>query len=294
MNAAPVLLDRLRRAGIDAVRVDEAAEGMAALAGIATRRSGQAVFAKTFLDPPGDDIFSAEAEGLSALRELGGMTTPDVILTTRELLVLGALRPRPDDPAFWERLAHAVARMHTTTVADRFGWHRDNWLGQARQDNTWHDDGHAFFAQRRVLRWLAEPRVRAALDPTDRTALERLCERLTELLPPRPACLTHGDLWVQNVIATPAGEPAVIDPAVSYTWAEVDLSMLWCSPRPAAADRFFAVYAELTGLDDGWQARLPLLHLRQHLAVVAQFDYDWGAAETIRALVAPFRRRPVR
>jgi hypothetical protein len=30
-------------------------------------------------------------------------------------------------------------------------------------------------------------------------------------------------------------EPAVIDPAVSYMWAEVDLSHLWCSPHPAEA-----------------------------------------------------------
>ncbi|MFF0372543.1 fructosamine kinase family protein [Micromonospora sp. NPDC005087] len=34
-------------------------------------------------------------------------------------------------------------------------------------------------------------------------------------LPDRPACLTHGDLWAQNILATPDGQPALIDPAVS-------------------------------------------------------------------------------
>jgi fructosamine-3-kinase len=54
-----------------------------------------------------------------------------------------------------------------------------------------------------------------------------------------PAVLTHGDLRSGNLVSQSGGRIAVIDPAVSYTWAEVDLSMLWCSPRPPAAGRFF-------------------------------------------------------
>ncbi len=131
---------------------------------------------------------------------------------------------------------------------------------------------------------------RQALDAGDRAALERLCDRLPELLPERPACLTHGDLWTQNLMATSDGRPAVIDPAVSYTWAEVDLAHVWTTSPPPEARRFFDVYAELTALDDDWRARMPIVQLRQHLAVLAQFDDDWGAAATIRATVAPFRR----
>ncbi|WP_230685156.1 fructosamine kinase family protein [Cellulomonas sp. JZ18] len=210
-------------------------------------------------------------------------------LVRPDLLVLEALEPRTDTPAFWERLAHDLAALHTGTRAHRFGWHRDTWLGRMRQDNTWEEDGHRFFAERRLLRWLHEPRVRAALDERDRAALERLCAALPELLPAAPACLTHGDLWSQNVLSA-HGAPALIDPAVSYAWAEVDLSHLWSSPHPPEAARFFDVYAELTGLDGGWRARMPLLHLRQNLAVVAQFEPDWGHADQARAVLAPFRR----
>jgi fructosamine-3-kinase len=130
-----------------------------------------------------------------------------------------------------------------------------------------------FFAERRLLRWLPERRVQAALDERDRRALERLCARLPDMVPPRPACLTHGDLWASNILATEDGRPAVIDPAVSYTWAEVDLAHLWCSPHPPEAKRFFDAYAELAGLDDDWRARMPFIQLRQHLAVIAQFDH---------------------
>ena len=290
-----LLRRRLDASGVaDVVSLQPATGGLAATAGLARRADGSVVFVKGFVEgsdgAPPDDAFTTEAEGLTALRELGGVSTPAVILADPGLLVLETLHPRPRDAAFWERLAHALARLHATTH-DRFGWHRDNWLGRRRQDNTWDDDGFAFFARSRLLRWLGEPRVDAALDAADRAALEHLCARLPELLPDRPACLTHGDLWAQNVLATADGRPALIDPAVSYTWAEVDLAHLWTTAPPPEARGFFDLYAELTGLDRGWRERMPILQLRQHLAVVAQFDDDWGAAEQVRATLAPFRRR---
>ncbi|MEU5960415.1 fructosamine kinase family protein [Micromonospora parva] len=286
------LLERLHRAGMrEVVTVQPVTGGLAALAGIATRRDAPPVFVKGFADPPADDVFTAEAAGLAALRELGGVATPEVILADRDLLVLSVLRARPQTEVFWERFAHLLARLHLSTTHPRFGWHHDNWLGRRRQINTWNDDGFAFFAEHRLLRWLDQPRVEAALDAADRAALERLCGRLPDLLPDRPACLTHGDLWAQNILATVDGEPALIDPAVSYMWAEVDLAHVWSTSPPPEARRMFALYAELTSLDDDWEARMPLIQLRQHLAVLAQFDDDWGAAEQIRAVLAPFRAR---
>ncbi|WP_328345400.1 fructosamine kinase family protein [Micromonospora sp. NBC_00421] len=288
------LAERLSRTGIrDIVTITPVSGGLAALAGIAHRRDAPSVFVKAFAEAPdGDgDAFVAEAEGLAALRERGGLATPEVIVANHELLVLSLLQPRPSEVAFWEQFAHALAQAHTSTIHPRFGWHRDNWLGRRRQMNAWADDGFAFFAERRLLRWLSEPRVEAALEPADRAALERLCARLPELLPVRPACLTHGDLWAQNVLATADGRATVIDPAVSYMWAEVDLAHLWITSPPPESRRFFDVYAELTGLDADWPARMPIIQLRQHLAVLAQFDDDWGAAETIRATLAPFRSK---
>ncbi|MFF0233614.1 fructosamine kinase family protein [Micromonospora sp. NPDC005254] len=292
MRSTTVLLERLLRPRMrDIVAVEPVTGGIAALAGIATRRDAPPVFVKAFADAPADDVFFAEAEGLAALRELGGVAAPEVILADRELLVLSMLEPRPRSEVFWEQFAHVLARMHMSTTHPRFGWHHDNWLGRRRQINTWNDDGYAFFAQHRLLRWLGQPRVEAALDAGDRAALERLCHRLPDLLPDRPACLTHGDLWVQNILATPDGQPALIDPAVSYVWAEVDLAHVWSTSPPPEARRMFEVYAELTSLDSGWQARMPIIQLRQHLAVLAQFDDDWGAADQIRAVLAPFRKR---
>lgn len=286
-----LLRERLHAGGVtDVISIEPATGGLAATAGFARCADGASVFVKAFDEPPSDDVFVAEAEGLVALRTLGSVATPDVLLAGRDLLVLSELRPKSNTEAFWEQLAHSIAHLHMSTTHSRFGWHRDNWLGRRRQVNTWKDDGFEFFAQHRLLRWLDEPRVEAALDSEDRSALERLCVRLPELLPDKPACLTHGDLWAQNVLEASDGQPALIDPAVSYMWAEVDLAHLWTTTPPPEAQSFFGLYAELTALDRDWRERMPILQLRQHLAVIAQFDDDWGAADLVRATLAPFRR----
>ncbi|GAB3353562.1 hypothetical protein GCM10027452_21830 [Micromonospora halotolerans] len=116
------LQECLLRAGMrDVVTVEPATGGLASLAGIATRHDAPPVFVKAFADAPADDVFLAEAEGLAALRKLGGVATPEVILADRELIVLSVLRPRPRSEAFWERFAHALARLHTSTTHPRFG-----------------------------------------------------------------------------------------------------------------------------------------------------------------------------
>jgi fructosamine-3-kinase len=284
-----LLRERLAAAGLQPVEVRPTDEGFAAVSGLVTLADTREVFAKTFAQRPDGDVFADEAEGIEALRG-AGLATPDVLHCGDDLLVLSLLQPRPDTEPFWEQLAHDLARMHQASVSDRFGWPHDNWLGPMRQHNAWHQDGFAFFAERRVLRWLPEPRVAAKLDAGERDALERLCAALPELMPKRPACLTHGDFWKQNILATADGRPAVIDPAVSYLWADVDLAHLWSTPHPPEAARFFAVYGELTGAESGWTDRLRYVQLRQHLALMAMFDDDWGSTDAVRTMVAPFRR----
>ncbi|MGR6913957.1 fructosamine kinase family protein [[Actinomadura] parvosata] len=319
-----LLLARLRAAGFEAESVRAAPGGVVALAGMATLRDGSRVFAKTHgpqvvakthgsqvvlqtygpqvvaqtygsqafdetLRTAGSDLFEVEAAGLRALRELGGVTTPEVLAVTPDLLVLEPLPPRrEDDERFWEELALALAGLHAATAGERFGWHRDGWLGRLRQDNTWDADGPAWFAHRRILRWLTEPLVEAALDREDRAALERLCAALPDLLPAAPPVLTHGDLWRENILCGPTGAPALIDPAVSYSFAEADLSMLWCSPRPPAARRFFEVYAATAPLPSGWQERMRLYHLRELLSGIAHDDNARECAEAVREIAAPF------
>lgn len=285
-----LLRQRLEAAGFSVESIVVTKGGVIAQAGVATLSDRSQVFAKT-VDPVPDELFEVEASGLRSLRHLGRALTPDVLHAGADLLVLAAMHQPPDTPQFWERLGHMVAELHTSCMGGGFGWHRDGWLGRMRQDNAWESDGYAFFAEHRVLRWLPEPLVEKAFDRDERLALERLCRALPEIVPYQPAVLTHGDLWSANVLADAAGAPVLIDPAVSYMWSEIDLSMFWCSPRPAGSDRFFDAYADLAPMRNGWRDRMELLHLRELMSIVAHGDDDWGAADMVRKLIAPFAIR---
>jgi fructosamine-3-kinase len=181
-----------------------------------------------------------------------------------------------------------MARLHARR-GRRFGWHRDNWLGLVRQVNPWTDDCYEFFARYRVLRYLPEPEVRAVLEPAELSAIERICHRLPELVPPSYPALTHGDLWHGNVLSDARGRPALIDPAVSWSWPEVDLSMML---RAGAPETFFSAYQELRPAEPGWRDHFALLHLRELLSVLAHGELlpdaaSW-AVPAVRDLIRKF------
>jgi fructosamine-3-kinase len=216
-----------------------------------------------------DGVFPAEAEGLFAIASTGSVATPDILYVGPRHLVLEALRPPPDaNPAFWEEAGRAVAVLHANT-GPAYGWHRYNWLGQLPQDNTWCSDGHEFFVRYRLMRYLDEPPVQALVGLDVMRGIERICSRLRSLVPVMPPVLCHGDLWSGNFLAKTDGRPAVFDPAVAYTWAEVDISMMYCEHLPD--ERFFAAYHEVHPPEPGWRDRLELLHLRELLSALAHY-----------------------
>ena len=232
------------------------------------------------------DRFVSEADGLRALHDLGGLLTPRVVEVSARHLLLESMHPAPPDAAgFWAAAGRAVAGLHAIKVT-RFGWPVDGWLGLLPQENAWTEDGHEFFAIHRIRRYLREPKVQDALDVGDFAGLERICERLPLLVPSAPSVLNHGDLYQGNVVATASGEPVFIDPAVCWTWAESDLSMMYCTGRPPQA--FFAAYQEISPLADGWRERMPLLHLRELLSVVAHFGARDDYVARIRKVIRRF------
>jgi fructosamine-3-kinase len=273
------------------VSIQSLSDGMVGDVWLVSYHDGTRIVVKTSFNVP-KDLFAVEADGLNALRASGHLHTAQVLGVTEHLLVLEALDPRADSRAAWDALAHQLAALHQGTVHDHFGWPRDGYLGWLPQHNAWTDDGHAFFAEHRLLRYLSEPLLEQALQPADRGALERLCDRLPEIVPKMPAVLTHGDLWSGNILGGRDRRLVLIDPAVSYTWAEVDLSMLWCVPRPLESEYFFTRYQELNPSPSGWTERLPLLHLREVLSTIAHLGHRRSEAiSSLRQTLAPFYRR---
>lgn len=229
-------------------------------------------------------LFECEAAGLQALRE-AGMRTPDVLAVGTDFLLMEDFGDQPDQEPDWEQFGRLVAHQHQHT-SERFGFAYDNYLGPLPQINTWTADGAEFFGQYRVLRYLSEPKCAAALTAQDRQDLERLVQRLPELVPPQPPALLHGDLWHTNMLVDGTGAPAVIDPAVYYGWAEAELSMT--RQYGKVPRRFFDAYNEVNPLPAGWWDRLELLYIRQIMAVLAFFGNQFNTLADLRAVIAKF------
>lgn len=92
-----------------------------------------------------------------------------------------------------------------------------------------------------------------------RRKLEKLYQRLPDLLTETTPRLLHGDLWSGNILVTAEGAPALIDPAVYYGNPEVDLAMTMLFGGFDAD--FFAAYNEVARLTTGYSERFEIYSL---------------------------------
>lgn len=231
-------------------------------------------------------LFECEADGLKALHDAGART-PTVYAVGADFLLLEDLGTQTIDAPDWEKYGRAVAHLHRHTH-DRFGFDHDNFLGPLPQINTWTDDGHEFFGQFRVLRYLSEPRCEAIMTPQDRQDLERLVKRLPDLVPYQPPSLIHGDLWHTNMMVDAQHTPAMIDPAVYYGWPEAELSQTRQYGDGVVPQVFYDAYNEVNPLAAGWWERLELLYIRQLMALNAFFGNQYDTLGQLRAVMAKF------
>ncbi len=128
------------------------------------------------------------------------------------------------------------------------------------------EDGHAFFGEQRLLYQGCLALERGLLSAGEMLRLEQLVNRLPELIPLQPASLIHGDLWSGNALSGPGGEPALIDPAAHYGWAEAELAMT--ALFGGFPGEFYRAYQEAASLEPGWRERFQiynLYHLLNHL-----------------------------
>lgn len=217
------------------------------------------------------EMFEAEADGLAALAETGALRVPAVIGIAADdngaCLVLEHLDIRPLQSAEdGSRFAEALAELHHH-LGERFGWRRNNFIGDNPQDNTPTDNWARFVGEQRL-----RPQLERARENGFTGDLQRHGARLIDRLPalfldyrPQPGLL-HGDLWHGNVGMTEAGQPVVFDPAVHYGDRESDLAMseLFGNFPPS----FYAAYRKAWPLNDGYEARKPLYalyHVLNHL-----------------------------
>tara|TARA_B100001750_G_scaffold195276_1_gene166958 strand:- start:32 stop:889 length:858 start_codon:yes stop_codon:yes gene_type:complete len=221
---------------------------------------GRRVFVKTHGRAPAD-MFATEARGLAFLAEpaVPDLSIPEVLAVGERFLALELMEPGPCPPDFDERLGRALARLHQSSPGT-FGLDHDNYIGRLPQPNGPRDDWATFYRDQRLEPQLAMAERKGLADRGLRERFERLYASLPHRVgPPEPPARLHGDLWSGNLHRTPAGTPALIDPAVHGGHREVDLAMMQLFG--GFGPRVFAAYDEVHPRAPGHAERVPLYQL---------------------------------
>jgi fructosamine-3-kinase len=191
------------------------------------------------------------------------------------------LRPASPIPNYWDQFGSDLAELHSTTRSN-FGFDHDNFIGSTPQPNPWTSNGYSFFADHR-LGFQAELAARKGLlTKSDLADIQAIIRKLPEIIPEQPASLLHGDLWSGNAISDEKGQPAMIDPAAHFGWAEAELGMTTLFGR--FPERFYQAYQERRPLEPGWENRLGLYNIYHMLNHVNLFGggYLAGARTLMR------------
>ena len=219
--------------------------------------SGRSLFFKHNQAAP-EDMFQKEFDALEKLAIPEGPRVPRPYLADSSFLLMEDLQSGSPQPTYWKDFGKQMGKLHSLTET-RFGFDADNYIGSTPQPNPWTEDGYEFFAEQR-LRYQANLAVkRSLLKPKDLDRIEIICLRLRDLIPEQPASLIHGDLWTGNATTGSAGEPAIIDPAAHFGWAEAELAMTALFGR--FPQEFYEAYQEVRPLESGWRERFPLYNL---------------------------------
>jgi protein-ribulosamine 3-kinase len=226
--------------------------------------TSESFFLKTNPNAP-QDMFEREAEGLEAISKNDGPKVPRPFLAGRNFLLLENLSPAARPRDYWLVFGRKLAALHNHTH-DQFGFPHDNYIGSTPQPNSWIENGHAFFAENRLIYQARLATQRGLLGRADMHQVERMAASLPEIVPVQPASLIHGDLWSGNVMTDETGSPAIIDPAAHFGWAEAELGMT--TLFGSFPEEFYQAYEEVRPLELGYRERYPiynLYHLLNHL-----------------------------
>ena len=241
-------------------------------------------------EPASAPLFEAEADGLAALRASGSVTVPRTIAQggddERAWIVLEWLELLPLAAPSAARLGERLATLHARRL-DRFGWHRDNFIGASPQSNGGSDDWLAFFQERRLhpqLRMAAKNRLPSRMiDRGERLIAD--CGAFFSGYTPYPSLL-HGDLWSGNAAALADGTPVLFDPAVYAGDREADIAMteLFGGFPPDCRAR----YCDHLPLHEGYRVRRGLYNLYHRLNHANLFagGYVRESEEAIERLLA--------
>ena len=125
----------------------------------------------------------------------------------------------------WAVFGEKLAQLHQ--IQEKyFGLDHNNYIGSLKQVNQECGAWSEFYTNHRLIALTAKARDQGLFEKKHCNWVEKLCQRLDELIPACKPSLIHGDLWSGNLLIDSSGHPVLIDPAVYYGHPEMDWAML--------------------------------------------------------------------
>lgn len=232
---------------------------------------------KTNKSPQALMMFQVEQIGLEAIAATKTIATPQILLCdiyqgTAFLLMEYIATKRPDNSDF-QRLGIALGQLHQITNIS-FGWRQDNFIGSLPQSNSSHNSWLDFYIFERLLPQFQLAKQKQLLSPKEIPTKNTLLKKGKALFKNSQPSLLHGDLWNGNFLIARDGTPFLIDPAVYYGHAEVDIAMTHLFGGFGAA--FYTAYYELHPPNKGAAIRqdwYQLYYLLVHLNMFGRGYY---------------------
>ncbi len=222
-------------------------------------------------------MFEREAEGLRLLKSTNSIRIPKVleygeVKNTSFLLLEWIEENGLKNNLYWTTFGQQLATLHQNT-RPFFGLSHSNYIGRLPQDNNDHEKANDFFIFERLEPQIMMAEQKDHIDSDLRHAFEQLYQKLPQILPEENPALIHGDLWSGNWMSDEKGNPALIDPAVSYAPREMDLAMLLLFGRPPSI--FFESYQNIYPLASNWEECLEIYQLYYLLVHVNLFGTSY-------------------
>jgi fructosamine-3-kinase len=229
---------------------------------------GRSVVIKTGTADSGLDL---EGRMLRYLGKHTALPVPEVYHAENALLIMSWLPSGGtlNGPA-QEHAADLMANLHKISNPD-FGFEMDTVIGGLAQPNPRSPSWVSFFRDQRLLYMAGECTKINALPLNIMTRLEKFSTTLPDLLlEPEAPSLIHGDLWGGNVLCRNNKVTGLIDPALYYAHAEIELA--FTTLFSTFGDRFFARYQEHRPIAPGFfEERLDIYNLYPLLVHVRLF-----------------------
>jgi fructosamine-3-kinase len=239
---------------------------------IITTSSGKKIFLKQGCSK---QMFLCEANGLNEIKKSQTISTPNVIESNKNFLLLEYIPQGTKSPKTFQLFGEQFAKMHQYSNS-AFGFYENNFIGNTPQINTPSNNWTDFYFTNRLLYQFKLAEKNKYSTPEFIKAFKKLESNIDEILKgsEENPSLLHGDLWAGNYIISSNDAPYIIDPAVYYGHREADLAMT--KLFGGFTQDFYEAYNNTFPLKDGYDFReniYLLYHVLNHLNLFGSSYY---------------------